>query len=103
MPIVTTADADAVTRARALLGLSRSELGLVIGFGKAAAGSEVWKAETGKRKLHASHWRLINAYLAGYRPDDWPVPGEAGTFAAIAWDRLAPSHGQVTQIAVRDA
>ena len=58
-----------IAAARATLGLTQAQLAAVMGLRGQAAVSE-WEA--GKRTPGGQSVRLIRAYLAGYRPDDWP-------------------------------
>ena len=32
-----------------------------------------WDLENGRREIRDPQRRLIEAYLAGYRPEDWPT------------------------------
>lgn len=34
------------------------------------------RVEIGERALREPQRRLIEAYLSGYRPDDWPAPDD---------------------------
>jgi len=59
-----------VSEARRRLGLSQEQLAYMLGFERRHALSSV---ETGARPLRAPQQRLLEAYLAGYRPEDWPT------------------------------
>ena len=59
--------------ARLALGLTLEELGRLLGYG-ATARQRAWQVESGYRRLPPQAKRLIVAYLAGYRPHDWPLP-----------------------------
>jgi DNA-binding transcriptional regulator YiaG len=62
---------EKIREARILyLGLTQAELAAVMGLRGANAVSE-W--ENGTRKPSRQSVRLIQAYLDGYRPKDWPV------------------------------
>ncbi len=63
-------------KARRKLGLTLSELAAVLGYRGSEARSQVHHMETGRRPIREPQRRLIEAYMAGYRPDDWPVPHE---------------------------
>jgi DNA-binding transcriptional regulator YiaG len=61
--------------ARRKLGLSVSQMGTMLD----TAASTIRKMETDAsrsthRKPAPRMQRLIDAYLSGYRPDDWPSP-----------------------------
>ena len=56
------------TAARLKLGLTQAGLARVMGYSGQARIAEF---EAGKRNPSAAAVRLIRAYLAGYRPDDW--------------------------------
>jgi predicted transcriptional regulator len=55
--------------ARKAWGLRQSDLAPLLGLGNA---SRVGDIETGKAVLSNSVRRLMQAYLDGYRPADWP-------------------------------
>ena len=59
----------AIREARQSLGLSQAELALWLGYPLAARVSEL---ERGTRKPGKAVVLLLQAYLAGYRPADWP-------------------------------
>lgn len=54
---------------REKLGLTQGELAVVMGYGDKARVSEI---ERGVRSPSAAASRLLQAYLSGYRPEDWP-------------------------------
>lgn len=60
---------DEFKTARKSLGLDQSQAASMLGYGAPARISEI---ESGKRNASESVARLLRAYLAGYRPDDWP-------------------------------
>ena len=64
---------DEIRQARQSLGLSLSQMAAMLGYEGEYARSQVYRIETGERPLRPCQRRLIRAYLAGYRPDDWPV------------------------------
>ena len=55
------------------LGLSQAQAAPLLGYGAATRVSEVC---VGRRTPSASVVLLLRAYLAGYRPDDWPIKME---------------------------
>jgi len=63
---------DQLAQARKRLGLTLSELGDMLGYQGAHRRGMVHDLETGRRLIREPQRRLIEAYLAGYRPGDWP-------------------------------
>lgn len=61
---------DELRAARFSLGLTQSQLASVMGLRGAAAVSE-W--ERGERSPDGRSVRLLEAYISGYRPKDWPM------------------------------
>lgn len=59
-----------IAAAREQLGLTQEQLAPLLGFEKRHSLASL---ETGARTILAAQQRLLNAYLAGYRPDDWPA------------------------------
>jgi transcriptional regulator with XRE-family HTH domain len=55
--------------ARLSLGLTPAQAATLLGYGNQSRISEL---EHGKRRPSATVQRLIQAYLDGYRPADWP-------------------------------
>lgn len=64
---------DQLTRARKRLGLTLKQMADLLGYEGGHAKSQVHHLETGRREIRPAQRRLIEAYLAGYKPDDWPV------------------------------
>ena len=60
-------------QARQSLGLTHAEAALVLGYGSM---SRIYEIENGRRNPSASVVRLMQAYLDGYRPKDWPKQEE---------------------------
>lgn len=58
--------------ARHTLGLSISEMADMLGYQGTQARQQMDDLETGRRPIRAPQRRLAEAYLAGYRPTDWP-------------------------------
>lgn len=57
-------------QARRSLGLNRqSDAASMLGYSRTASISDI---ETGKAEPNGAAVRLLQAYLDGYRPDDWP-------------------------------
>lgn len=63
--------------ARRDLGLSDSELARMIGVSEGSAYRTFYGWTKGIRNIDAGRERLLQAYLEGYRPKDWPKNGEA--------------------------
>ena len=64
---------DQLTKARLKLGLSRARMATLLGYEGAQAHMQVYRMERGNRSIRAAQQRLIQAYLDGYRPADWPL------------------------------
>lgn len=69
--------------AREALDLDRGQFAFMLGMDGANANDQMFRLERGKRDVMPAQARLIAAYLAGYRPDDWGSNGYAKTFAPI--------------------
>jgi transcriptional regulator with XRE-family HTH domain len=61
-----------LTRARQRLGLTLEQMARMLGYDGVQSRSQVHNLETGRRELRPAQRRLVEAYLAGYRPPDWP-------------------------------
>lgn len=59
-----------IKHARQSLGLSQTDAARLLGYGSQSRISEI---ESGQRNASESVLRLLAAYVAGYRPDDWPA------------------------------
>lgn len=60
-------------QARQTLGLTLHDFGLMLGYEDSPhLRSQVHKMETGDKPVRPAQARLTEAYLAGYRPKDWP-------------------------------
>jgi transcriptional regulator with XRE-family HTH domain len=62
-----------LARARRVLGLTLDEMARMLGYTGEQARSQVHHMETGRREIRDAQRRLVEAYLAGYRPPDWPT------------------------------
>lgn len=75
-------DHEEFKKAREELGLSLAELGVLLGEpGKPMSADKVRRYETrpdkgNAREISAQIARLMQIYLDGYRPPDWPTSGE---------------------------
>jgi transcriptional regulator with XRE-family HTH domain len=58
--------------ARFALGLTLDELAILLGYEGAQRRSQMHRIEIGERPLRPAQKRLLQAYLDGYRPHDWP-------------------------------
>lgn len=63
---------DQIKAARHSLGLSLSEMAEMLGYQGNHARVQMDDLETGRRPLRGCQERLLQAYLEGYRPRDWP-------------------------------
>lgn len=61
---------DQIREARKKLGLTQSQAAVLFGYGAPARISEI---ESGRRAPGGAVIRLLQAYLDGYRPADWPT------------------------------
>jgi transcriptional regulator with XRE-family HTH domain len=63
---------DEFKRARRDLGLTFEQMAMMLGYEGEQAKSQVHHMENGRRGIRPAQRRLVAAYLAGYRPGDWP-------------------------------
>lgn len=61
-------------KSRIALGLSQSEAARLLGYETDNGKAQYRKMESGLRPVMPAQRRLMEAYLAGYRPPDWPTP-----------------------------
>lgn len=61
-----------MARARERLGLSLEAMATVLGYQGVQRRQMQYDLETGRRAIREPQRRLVEAYLAGYRPPDWP-------------------------------
>ncbi|MEH0076049.1 helix-turn-helix transcriptional regulator [Pannonibacter sp. Pt2] len=65
---------DQIRSARDVLGLTQHQMAVVLGFeDHEHTRQNVAKLERGTKSLDTARIRLLQAYLAGYRPADWPA------------------------------
>lgn len=62
-----------IAAARCKLGLSAPDFALMLGYSGEQRRLMTYDLQSGRRPLRESQRRLLEAYLAGYRPDDWPA------------------------------
>jgi len=67
---MTPADMKA---ARLKLGLTLEQMATVLGYTGSQRRQMQYDLETGRREIRDPQRRLVEAYLSGYRPDDWPL------------------------------
>lgn len=65
-------DAQFAKEGRATLGLTQEQMGRLLGYSGQHVRQMVYEIETGSKPLMPCQKRLLEAYLAGYRPSDWP-------------------------------
>lgn len=64
-------------RARLALGLDRDQMADMLGYAGSQKRQQISDLETERRPMREPQRRLMEAYLRGYRPDDWPVSGHS--------------------------
>jgi hypothetical protein len=60
-------------QARKTLGLTLEGMAAMLGYLGAQRRQMQYDLETGRREIREPQRRLIEAYLSGYRPADWPT------------------------------
>lgn len=81
--MLRVARAELVATARHAFGLSLNEMADMLGYVGTQRRQQVDDLETGRRPLREPQRRLIEAYLAGYRPGSWPVETRGRPFPYI--------------------
>lgn len=61
-----------LANARQKLGLTLEQMATMLGYKGAQRRQMQYDLETGRREIREPQRRLVEAYLAGYRPKDWP-------------------------------
>lgn len=61
-----------MARARERLGLTLEAMATMLGYLGEQRRQMQYDLETGRRAIREPQRRLVEAYLSGYRPDDWP-------------------------------
>lgn len=59
-----------IKQARLSLGLTQAQLAMVMGY---TSQSYISRLERGTGQIGPQGERLLQAYLDGYRPADWPI------------------------------
>lgn len=62
-----------IAQARQRLGLTLEQMATLLGYDGENRRIMMHKLEHGQRPIREPQRRLVEAYLRGYRPDDWPV------------------------------
>ena len=65
--------ADEFKMAVKTLGLTHDQMALMLDINHKTRRMEISKMCSGKKPLPVRVSRLMNAYLSGYRPQDWPT------------------------------
>lgn len=63
---------EMIKKAREELGLSRHDFCRMLGL-PSGRRQTLGDWEKGRRQMDDARMRLLQAYLSGYRPDDWPM------------------------------
>lgn len=61
-----------LARARERLGLTLEQMATLLGYQGAHRRQMQYDLETGRREIREPQRRLVEAYLSGYKPADWP-------------------------------
>ena len=61
-----------LSEARHKLGLTLEQLATLLGYQGEQRRQMAYDLETGRRAIRPPQRRLVEAYLNGYRPKDWP-------------------------------
>jgi transcriptional regulator with XRE-family HTH domain len=64
---------DAMKEARQTLGLTLEQMATMLGYTGSQRRQMQYDLETGRREIREPQRRLVEAYLSGYRPGDWPL------------------------------
>lgn len=61
-----------LSKARRKLGLTLEAMATMLGYQGVQRRQMQYDLETGRKAIREPQRRLVEAYLDGYRPDDWP-------------------------------
>jgi len=64
---------EQMKEARLRLGLTLEQMAAMLGYQGSQRRQMQYDLETGRREIREPQRRLVVAYLAGYRPNDWPA------------------------------
>jgi transcriptional regulator with XRE-family HTH domain len=67
-----------IEAARRTLGLTLSQMAAMLGYEGAQMRQQANDLESGRRPVREPQRRLVEAYLSGYRPADWPLSAVDG-------------------------
>ncbi len=83
--------AQELKHAKSLFGLTLSQLARMLGYEGKHGDRVVQHLLSGERTIRPAQARLMQAYLDGYRPDDWPndyhKPSDATSLIAYYVDK----------------
>ena len=63
---------DQLSKARRKLGLTLEAMARMLGYEGEQRRQMMYDLETGRRAIRKPQRLLVEAYLTGYRPNDWP-------------------------------
>jgi len=61
-----------LSKARRKLGLTLEAMATMLGYQGVQRRQMQYDLETGRKAIREPQRRLVEAYLDGYRPEDWP-------------------------------
>jgi transcriptional regulator with XRE-family HTH domain len=61
-----------LSEARRELGLTLEQMATMLGYSGVQRRQMQYDLESGRRDIREPQRRLVEAYLSGYRPPDWP-------------------------------
>jgi transcriptional regulator with XRE-family HTH domain len=64
---------EQLKQARRKLGLNLGQMAVLLGYETPTGKSQIQHMEAGRRPIMPAQRRLIELYLAGVRPPDWPI------------------------------
>lgn len=70
---------DQLSKARQKLGLTLEQMATMLGYVGEQRRQMMYDLESGRRSIREPQRRLTEAYLAGYRPKDWPGSSAASS------------------------
>ena len=65
---------ETLKQQRLALGLSPSQMARMLGYQGKNTRVMMHDLESGKKAIREPQMRLMDAYMSGYRPADWPNP-----------------------------
>lgn len=80
---------DELKHAKSILGLTLSQMAKLLGYEGKHGDRVIQHLLSGERTIRPAQARLIQAYLDGYTPDDWPItpypPQEGDVVEAVQY------------------